>query len=104
MKQFNKALQKMIIFDDIAREKIREYNPNWTQILDHSSRILIIRGALDPDLENKNELFNLISYEPVVDLIDLHAEGLYEAKYQSLINQRKGVDRNNCNESKAYIN
>ena len=53
MKQFNKALQKMIIFDDIAREKIREYNPNWTQILDHSSRILIIRGALDPDLEKQ---------------------------------------------------
>ena len=43
---YNKTIQKMINFDDIAKENTKEHNPNWPQILDHPSRILII-GGLD---------------------------------------------------------
>ena len=32
----------MINFDDVIKEKIKEHNPNWPQIPDHSCRILII--------------------------------------------------------------
>ena len=35
----------MINFDDGAKEKISEHNPNWPQISNHPCRILIIEGA-----------------------------------------------------------
>ena len=35
----------MINFDDIAKEKIKEYNSNWSQIPHHPYRILIIGGS-----------------------------------------------------------
>ena len=42
MQQYNKTLQNMIKFDDIAKEETREHNPNQPQIPDHSQKILII--------------------------------------------------------------
>ena len=36
MKQYNKKIQKMINFDDVTKEKIKEHNPNWLEIPDHS--------------------------------------------------------------------
>ena len=32
-------------FDDVTKKNIKEYNPNWPQIPDHSYRILIIGGS-----------------------------------------------------------
>ena len=36
---------KMINFDDITKENIKEHNPNWPQIPDHSYKILTVRGS-----------------------------------------------------------
>ena len=36
---------KLINFDDATKENIKEHNPNWAQIPDHSYRILIIGGS-----------------------------------------------------------
>ena len=35
----------MINFDDVAKENIKERNPNWLQTANHQSRILIIGGS-----------------------------------------------------------
>ena len=32
-------------FDDVTKKNIKEHNPNWPQIPDHSYRILIIGGS-----------------------------------------------------------
>ena len=29
-------MQKMIDFDDVIKENIKEHNPNWPEISDHS--------------------------------------------------------------------
>ena len=34
MQQFNKTIQKMINFDDVTKDNIKERNPNWSQIPD----------------------------------------------------------------------
>ena len=34
MWQFNKTIQKMINFDDVTKDNIKEHNPNWSQIPD----------------------------------------------------------------------
>ena len=45
MEQYNKTIQKMINFNDITKENIKQHNPNWLQIVDHPYRILIIGGS-----------------------------------------------------------
>ena len=35
----------MINFYDVIKEKMKENNPNWSQIPDHPYRILIIAGS-----------------------------------------------------------
>ena len=56
MQQHNKAIQKMINFDNVTKEIIKEYNPNWPQIPVHPCRIII--GCFG--LEKTNSMFNLI--------------------------------------------
>ena len=34
----------MINFQDVVKENIKEYNPNWPQIPDHPCTIFIIGG------------------------------------------------------------
>ena len=36
--------KKMINFDDVTKENIKEYYPNWQQIPDHTYRIVITGG------------------------------------------------------------
>ena len=48
----------MINFDDVTKENIKEYNPNWPEIFDHPHRILIIGGS---GSGKTNSLFNLIN-------------------------------------------
>ena len=38
-------IKKMINFDDVTKENIKEHNGNWPQISDHPSRILIIGSS-----------------------------------------------------------
>ena len=35
----------MINFDEVVKDIIKEHNPNWPRIPDHSYKILIIRGS-----------------------------------------------------------
>ena len=35
----------MINFDGVTKENIKEHDPNWAQIFDHSYRSLIIGGS-----------------------------------------------------------
>ena len=44
MKPCYKTTQKMINFDDVVKENIKEHNPNWKQILDHSDQMIVIGG------------------------------------------------------------
>ena len=37
--------KKMINFDDVIKENIKEHNPNWPKIPDYQYRISIIEGA-----------------------------------------------------------
>ena len=54
----------MINFNDIAKENIKEHNPNWPQIPDHLYRILITGGS---GSGKKNSLFNFINEESDID-------------------------------------
>ena len=61
-------MQKMINFDDVTKEYIKEHNPNWPQILDHPYRLLVIGGS-GPG--KTNSLFDLINHQPNIDKIYL---------------------------------
>ena len=55
----------MINFDGVVKENIKEHNPNWPQIRDHSYRILIAGGSGSGET---NSLFNLINYQPRIHM------------------------------------
>ena len=78
-------IQKIINFDDVTKENMKENKPNWSQIPDHPYIILITGGS---GSEKTNSLFNLINQQPDIDKIYLHAKDPYEANYQFLINNR----------------
>ena len=88
----------MINFDDYVNENKIEHNKNWPYIPDHPYRILITGGS-----GKTNLLLNLIENQPDIDKIYLYAKDLYEAKYQYLINKRKGVGIDHFNDPKAFI-
>ena len=90
----------MINFNDIVKENIKEHNSNWSQILDHPYRILIIGG---PESGKTNSLFNLINQEPDIDKIYLYAKDPYQAKYQFLVNKRESTGLKHLNDSKTFI-
>ena len=77
----------MINFDDYTNKNIIEYNSKCPYILGHPYRILIIGGS---GSGKTNALLNLINNQPPdIDKIYFYAKGLYEAKYQYLINKRE---------------
>ena len=49
----------MIKFDDVTKEDIKKYNPDWPKIIDHPYRILIIGGPISGKM---NSLFRLINH------------------------------------------
>ena len=100
MYQYDKMIQKIINFDDVTKEKIKEHNPNWPQIPDHSYRILIIGGS---GSGKTNSLFNLINEEPDIDKIYLYATDPYEAKCKFSINKNESTGLKHFNDSKAFI-
>ena len=89
----------MINFDDVTKENIKEPNPNWRQIPDHSYRILIIGCS---GSRKTNSLFNLLSQQLGIDKIYLYAKDPYEAKYQFLINKQESTGLKDLNDYKAF--
>ena len=75
----------MIILHD---KKFQKYNLNWPQIPNNIYRILIIGGS---GCEKAKLFLNLTSCHTDTDQMYLHANDLYEAKYQILIKKYKGV-------------
>ena len=63
----------------LQKKTQRKHNPNWTQIPDHSYRILIIGSSGSGKI---NSLFNTKNQQPDIDKIYLYAKDPYEAKYQ----------------------
>ena len=90
----------MINFDDVTKGNMKEHNPNWPQIPDHSCRILIIGGSRSG---KTNSIFDLISQQPDIDKIHLHDKDPYESKYQFLFKKRENTGLNGLNDSKAFI-
>ena len=62
---------KKFNFDYITKEDIKEHNPKWPEIPDHSYRILIVGGS---GSGKTNALLNLINYKPDIDKIYLYAK------------------------------
>ena len=90
----------MTNFDDVTKENIKEYNPNWPQIHDHPYRITIIGGS---GSRKTYSLFNLINQQPDIHKMYLYAKDSYEAKYQFLINKRESTGWKHFNDSKVFI-
>ena len=90
----------MINFDDVIKENIKEYNPNWPQIPDHPYRILIIGVSVSG---KTNSLCNLITQQPDIDKIYLYTKDPHEAKYQFLITKRESTGLKHFNDSKAFV-
>ena len=82
--------------DDVVKENTKEHNPNWPQIPDHPSRILIIEGSGSGKI---NSLFNLINQQPDIDKIYLSIQ----VKYHFLIDKRENIGLRHFNDSKAFI-
>ena len=89
----------MANFDDVTKENIKEYNPNWPQIPDHPYIIQITGGS---GSGKTNSLFSFINHQPDTDKIQLYAKDPYEAKYQFLINKRESTDLRHLYDSKAF--
>ena len=90
----------MINFDDYTNENKTQHNPKWPYISDHPYRILIRGGS---GFGKTNALLNLRNNQPDIDKIYLYAKNPYEAKYQFLINKRKGIGLKDFNNSKTLI-
>ena len=65
---------KMINFDNYVNENKTKHNKNWSYILDHPYRILIIGGS---GSGKTNFLLNLIENQPNIDKIYLYAKDPY---------------------------
>ena len=91
-------MQKLINFDDVTKEN-KEHNSDWSKIVDHRNRILVVRGSGS----EKKSLFNLLSHQPDIDKIYLYAKDPYEGKDQLLINKTEITGLKHFNDSKAFI-
>ena len=91
---------KIINFDYITKEDIKDHNPKWSQIPDHLYKLLRSGGS---GSEKTNSLFNLISHQPDIDEIYLCAKNPYEEKYQLVINKRESTGLKYLNDLKAFI-
>ena len=61
-------IQKVVNFDDVVKENMKELNLNWPQISEHPYRKLVIRGS---GYGKTNSLFNLINHQTDLDEIYL---------------------------------
>ena len=63
MQFYNKTIQKLVNFDDVTKENITEYNPNWPEIFDYPYRIVIHGGS---GSGKTNSSFNLINQQQIL--------------------------------------
>ena len=96
----NKTIIQKCRFDYISKENIKEHNPKWPEIPDHSYRTLIIGGSGSGET---NALLNLINNKPDIDKIHLYAKDPSQAKYQLLIIKREITGLKYFNDSQAFI-
>ena len=75
-------------FDEVTGENTKEHIPNWSKILDHSFRILIIEGS---GSGRTKTWLNLINRKSDIDKMYSNTKDSYEAKYQVLINKQQSV-------------
>ena len=68
----------MINFDNVAKENIKERNPNWPQIPSHLYRIIIIGSS---GSRKTSSLFSLTNQPPDFDETYLYAKDLNQAKF-----------------------
>ena len=61
----------MINFVDVTKENIKEHNPNWPQISNHTYRILIIGSSGSGKI---NSLLNLVNQQSDFNKIYLYAK------------------------------
>ena len=92
-------MQKMINFDDVTKEKIKENNPNWSQVPDHLYQILIFGGS---GCGKTNALLNLINHELDIHKISFYVKDPYETKNLFLIIKRESIGFKYLNVSKAF--
>ena len=90
----------MINFNDVVKENIKEYNPNWPQIPDHLHRILITGGS---GSKKQIHYLILINRQSDIDQIYLYVKDRYNAKYQLLIKEREDVGTKHFYYSKAFV-
>ena len=90
----------MINFDGYAKENKTGHNLKWPYIPCHQYRILIIASS---GSGKTNALLNLISKQPHIDKIYLHAKDPYEAKYQFVINKGESTGLKHFNDPKAFV-
>ena len=79
-------MQKMVNVDGITKENIKQYHPNWPQILGHPFRVWMVGGS---GSGRTNSLFNLITHQPEINKIYSCAKDWCKRKYQLLIKQWK---------------
>ena len=103
MQQYYKTIQKMINFDDVTKENIKQHNPNWPQIYDHPYWILLIGSSGSGETNSVFILFTLIYQQLKIDKIYLYTKDSYEAKYLFLINKRESIGLKYINDFKALI-
>ena len=90
----------MINFDDVTKENIKKFNPNWPQIPDHSNRLLITEGS---GSWKTNLLFKLINRQLDIDKSYLFTKDPLEAIHQFLINKLGSTGLKHFDDSKAFI-
>ena len=98
MSRYNKTIQKIINFDDVTKESIKDHNPNLPQISDNSYSILVIGGS---GSGKTNSLFNLINQQTNIDKMYSYTKDPYETKF--LIKKRESTNLKYFNDSKAFI-
>ena len=97
MQQYNKMIQKIIDFDNVTKENIKELDLNQPRIPDHSYRILIIRGF------GSGKRISLFNYS-IIQLCNLILIKMnYTLKYTFLTKKRECTGLKNFNDAKAFI-
>ena len=86
LRKYVKSFLKIISFNDVTKETIKQHNLDWLHIPDQPCKILIISGS---GSGKTNALLELVNDQADIDKICLYAKDPCEAKYQFLIDKRE---------------